>query len=97
MARPAGLLVIGAGFMLFQQASPRVGQRMSNTEMEQNGRAALNFMLQDLGMAATDYQQAGVRVPQTGSTMAILGCSGCSTPLIRTTWLHPSFRTTRTP
>jgi hypothetical protein len=78
VAMAAGLLVIGAGLMLFKQASTAGRSTMSNTEMEQNGRAALNFMLQDLGMAATDYQQAGVRVPQSGSLMAILGCSGCS-------------------
>jgi hypothetical protein len=79
VAMAAGLLVLGAAMMLFQQASSAGRTTMSKTEMEQNGRAALNFMLQDLGMAATDYQQAGVRVPQSGSTMAIFGCSGCNT------------------
>jgi len=77
VAMAAGLLVIGAAVMLFNQASSAGRTTMSKTEMEQNGRAALNFMLQDLGMAATDYQQAGVRVPQAGSLMAIFGCSGC--------------------
>jgi hypothetical protein len=79
VAMAAGLLVLGAAMMLFQQASSAGRTTMSKTEMEQNGRAALNFMLQDLGMAATDYQQAGVRVPQSGSMMAIFGCSGCNT------------------
>lgn len=83
VAMAVGLVVIGAGFMLFQQATNASKTTLSKTEMEQNGRAALNFMMQDVSVAATDYQQ-GVGVPQTGSTMAVFGCSGCST----STFLH---------
>ncbi len=79
VAMAVGLVVVGAGFMLFQQATNASKTTLSKTEMEQNGRAALNFMMQDVSVAATDYQQAGVGVPQTGSTMAVFGCTGCAT------------------
>jgi prepilin-type N-terminal cleavage/methylation domain-containing protein len=78
VAMAVGLVVVGAGFMLFQQATNASRTTLSKTEMEQNGRAALNFMMQDVSVAATDYQQ-GVGVPQTGSTKAVFGCTGCST------------------
>ncbi len=79
VAMAVGLVVIGAGFMLFQQASSSSGSTMSKAEMEQNGRAALNFMMQDISVAAVDYQQAGIGVPQTGAVMAVFGCAGCNT------------------
>ena len=66
VAMVVGLIVVGAGFMLFQSASSTSRSTMSKTEMEQNGRAALNFMMQDISMANNDYQQLGVGVPQTG-------------------------------
>jgi Tfp pilus assembly protein PilW len=78
-AMAVGLIVIGAGFMLFQQASSTSGSTMSKAEMEQNGRAALNFMMQDISVAAVDYQQAGIGVPQTGAVKAVFGCAGCNT------------------
>ena len=79
VAMAVGIVVVGAGVLLFQQASSGSRSTMSNTEMEQNGRAALNFVMQDISMANTDYQLAGIRVPQTGTTMAVFGCAGCTT------------------
>lgn len=79
VAMAVGLIVVGAGFMLFQQASSTSRTTMSKTEMEQNGRAALNFMMQDISMANNDYEQLGVGVPQTGALLAVFGCSGCNT------------------
>lgn len=78
-AMAVGLLVIGAGLMLFKQASTASNSTLSNADMEQNGRAALNFMMQDISMTATDYQQAGIGVPQVGSVKAVFSCANCST------------------
>ena len=79
IAMVVGFVVVGAGFMLFQQASATGRTTMSKTEMEQNGRAALNLMMQDISMANNDYQVLGVGVPQTGALKAVFGCAGCNT------------------
>ncbi len=77
VAMVVGLVVVGAGFMLFQSASSTSRSTMSRAEMEQNGRAALNFMMQDFSMAATDYQQAESR-GAVWDYKAVFGCAGCS-------------------
>ncbi len=78
VAMVVGLVVVGAGFMLFQSASSTSRSTMSRAEMQQNGRAALNFMMQDLSMASTDYQQSGIALATVGTTKPVFECAGCA-------------------
>lgn len=77
IAMAVGLIVVGAAFMLFQSASSTSRSTMSRTEMQQNGRSALNFLMQDLSMAATDYQQTGIVLPMLGTTKPVFECADC--------------------
>lgn len=96
VAMVVGLIVVGAGFMIFQQASSTSRTTMSKTEMEQNGRASLNFIMQDISMANNDYQLLGVGVPQTGAVRQFLDVPDAIRAHSSTTWRRRSFRTTRT-
>ena len=78
VAMVVGLVVVGAGFMLFQSASSTTRSTMSRAEMQQNGRGALNFMMQDLSMASTDYQQSGIALATVGTTKPVFECAGCA-------------------
>jgi prepilin-type N-terminal cleavage/methylation domain-containing protein len=65
LAMALGLLVLGATVTLFKKALDITMILTQRAEMQQNARAAVNSMVRDLSLAATDLPPGGILLPQT--------------------------------
>jgi prepilin-type N-terminal cleavage/methylation domain-containing protein len=69
IAMSLGLLVLGAAVTLFKKGldlSVNLGER---AEMQQNARAAVNAMVRDLTLAATDLPPGGIQLPTAAAPL----------------------------
>jgi type IV pilus assembly protein PilW len=81
IAMALGLIVLASAVTLFQQGMDASYLVVQRAEMQQNARAAVNFMAHDLSMAAQGgFATSGIQLPSgAGSVNAVYGCSnaGC--------------------
>jgi prepilin-type N-terminal cleavage/methylation domain-containing protein len=77
IAMAVGLIVMAAAVLLFQQgieAMHSVGQR---AEMQQNARVGVNWVAQDISLAATGIPIGGIQLPTGGGAQdPLFGCDG---------------------
>ncbi|HEV7674784.1 MAG TPA: hypothetical protein VGQ12_09665 [Candidatus Angelobacter sp.] len=70
-------VVLAAGATLVTKALQITDLVMVRSEMQQDGRAAINSLLKDLSLAGTGMPVGGVQLPTgTGSTKSLLACAG---------------------
>ncbi|MCU1256656.1 MAG: hypothetical protein JWM83_2955 [Candidatus Angelobacter sp.] len=70
-------VVLAAGATLVTKALQITDLVMVRSEMQQDGRAAINSILKDLSLAGTGMPVGGVQLPTgTGSTKSLLACAG---------------------
>src|SRR5438309_817626 len=78
------LLIMSGVLTLFRQGILTSGMTTQQTEMQQNGRVAINLMAQDLNRAGTGFPLGGIQLPTgTGSQDPTYGCdinSQCNVP-----------------
>jgi hypothetical protein len=70
-------IVLAAGSSLVIKALQITDLVTIRSEMQQDGRAAINSILKDLSLSGTGMPVGGVQLPTgTGSTKSLLGCAG---------------------
>jgi prepilin-type N-terminal cleavage/methylation domain-containing protein len=77
VAMALGLLVLGATTTLFKKALDLSVTLSQRAEMQQNARAAVNAMVRDISLAATDMPPGGIQLPQEAAPLQPrFGCGG---------------------
>lgn len=72
-----GSIVLTAGATLVTKALQITDLITVRTEMQQDGRAAINSILKDLSLAGTGMPVGGIQLPTgTGATPSLFACSG---------------------
>jgi len=72
-----GAIVLTAGATLVTKALQITDLITVRTEMQQDGRAAINSLLKDLSLSGTGMPVGGVQLPTgVGSTPSLFACSG---------------------
>jgi prepilin-type N-terminal cleavage/methylation domain-containing protein len=69
LAMALGLVVLAATVTLFKKAMDITVSLTQRAEMQQNGRAAVNAMVRDMTLAATDLPPGGILLPQTAAPL----------------------------
>ena len=86
------LLVLASVLELFRQSVNMSEAATQRTELQQNARAALNLMAQDLSIAGTGFPLGGITLPNGDNSVAPrFGCdsSGCQIEQdARNNWLY---------
>jgi prepilin-type N-terminal cleavage/methylation domain-containing protein len=78
IAMALGLIVLGAAVQLFTNAVDGTFLVKQRSEMQQNGRAAVGLMSQDISLAGAGLPTSGVQLPTATGTSPIYGCSGAA-------------------
>jgi prepilin-type N-terminal cleavage/methylation domain-containing protein len=73
-----GLLIVGAGVMVYKQAQDSTTYMTQRTVVQGNARTAINQLSQDLNLAGYGLPIAGVVVPSTAIFQCSTGSSGAS-------------------
>jgi prepilin-type N-terminal cleavage/methylation domain-containing protein len=74
IAMAAGLILIASATELFTQALNATYVVSQRAEMQQNGRAAVGLLSQDISLAGAGLPTGGVQLPIGGPTNPIYGC-----------------------
>ncbi len=92
VAMSLSLLVMASVLELFRQSINMSEAATQRTELQQNVRAALNLMAQDLNIAGTGFPMGGITLPNGDNSVAPrFGCdsSGCQVQQnARNNWLY---------
>jgi len=74
-----GLIVLGSAVRLFSTAVDGTFLVKQRAEMQQNGRAAVGLMTQDISLAGAGLPTSGIQLPSATGVNPLYGCSavGC--------------------
>jgi type II secretory pathway pseudopilin PulG len=79
VAMGTGLVVMAVAIMLFRQAIDSMQTLTQRAEMQQNARVGVNWIAQDLSLAATGIPIGGFQLPSGGgATNALFGCDAAN-------------------
>jgi prepilin-type N-terminal cleavage/methylation domain-containing protein len=74
VAMALGLLVVGAGVVIFRNASNVTSITISRSDMQQNARGTLAIITRDLSQASIGIPQSGIALPSGGTGNALAAC-----------------------
>jgi prepilin-type N-terminal cleavage/methylation domain-containing protein len=74
LAMALGLIVLGAAVQLFTRALDATFVVTQRAEMQQNGRASVGLIAQDISLAGAGLPTSGVQLPTGTVTSPIYGC-----------------------
>ena len=78
VAMALGLIVLGAAVQLFSKAVDGTFLVKQRAEMQQNGRAAVGLMTQDISLAGAGLPTSGIQLPSATGINPLYGCSAAA-------------------
>src|SRR4030095_16939292 len=76
VAMALGIIVLGAAVQLFSRAVDGTFLVKQRAEMQQNGRAAVGLLTQDISLAGAGLPTSGIQLPTATRVKPLYGATG---------------------